>query len=123
MLRALKFKVQRSELERIYFAFVRAILEYGSIVWDSAPRHEKYFTEMEKLQIQAASKVTGCNNYASKRLLYRDTGWDTLRDRRERQRLVLFYKIINGLAPRVSCMRQGMWTLSGAPSTTSHFGY
>ena len=32
MLRALKFKVQRSELERIYFAFVRPILEYGSIV-------------------------------------------------------------------------------------------
>ena len=24
---------------------------------------------------------------------------------------------------RVSCMRHGMLTLSGAPSTTSHFGY
>ena len=103
MLRALKFKVQRSELERIYFAFVRPILEYGSIVWDSAPRHEKHFTEMEKLQIQAARIVTGCNNYASKLLLYRDTGWDTLRDRRERQRLILFYKIINGLAPQHLC--------------------
>ena len=33
MLRALKFKVQRSELERIYFAFVRHVLEYGSIVF------------------------------------------------------------------------------------------
>ena len=77
MLRALKFKVQRSELERKYFAFVRPILEYGSIVWDSASRHEKYFSDMEKLQIQAARIVTGCNSYASKLLLYRDTGWDT----------------------------------------------
>ena len=72
MLRALKFKVQRSGFERIYFAFVRRIPEYGSIVWDSAPRHEK-------LQKQAARIVTGCNNYASKLLLYQDTGWDTLR--------------------------------------------
>ena len=27
-------------------------------------------------------------------------GWETLPDRREKQRLILFYKIINGLAPR-----------------------
>ena len=102
MLRALKFKVHRSELE-IIFALVRPILEYGRIVWDSAPRHENYFFEMEKLHIQAARIVTGCNDYASKLLLYRDTGWDTPRDRRERQRHFLMYKIINGLVPRHLC--------------------
>ena len=101
MLRALK--VQRSELERIYFASVRPILEYGSIVWDSAHRHEIFFSDMEKLQKQAARIVTGYNNYASKLLLYQYTGWDTLRDKRERQRLILFKKIINGLAPGHLC--------------------
>ena len=54
MLRSLKFKVQRSVFEIIYFAFVSPILEYGSIVWGSVPRHEKYFSEMDKLQIHAA---------------------------------------------------------------------
>ena len=51
MLRALRFKVQRSELEKLYVAFVRPILEYGSIVWDSARKHEKYLSDMKKLQI------------------------------------------------------------------------
>ena len=35
-----------------------------------------------------------------KQLLYCETGWETLFDRREKQRHILFYKIINGLALR-----------------------
>ena len=99
MLRALKFKLQREDLEIIYFAFIRPLFEYASIVWDKMPRHDKYFNEMEKLQLQCARIVTGTNNYASKQLLYNDTGWDTLSCRRENQRLILMYKIVHNLAP------------------------
>ena len=101
MLRVLRFKDQRSELERIYFAFVGPFLEYGSIIWDSASRQEKNFSEMEKLQIQA-----GCNNFASKLLLHRDTGWDTLRDMREgkqRHKALVSYK--GGLRRHDFCSR------------------
>ena len=100
MLRALKFKLQWKDLETIYFSFVRPIFEYACVVWDNTPRHDKYFCDMEKLQIQAARIVTGVNNYSSKILLYHDTGWEKLSERREKQRLVLSYKIINGLAPQ-----------------------
>ena len=56
----------------MYFAYIRPIFEYANVVWDSAPRHDYYFTTIEKLQIAAARIVTGTNIYASKQLLYRD---------------------------------------------------
>ena len=40
MLRSVKFKLDRSSLEKIYFAYIRPILEYAMVVWDSAPRHD-----------------------------------------------------------------------------------
>ena len=58
---------------------------------------------MEKLQIAAARVVTGIISYSSKHLLYHDTGCDHLSTRRENQRLILFFKIINGLAPPHLC--------------------
>ena len=100
MLRALKYKLKRTTLEKIYFAFVRPIFEYGCVVWDNAPRHDFLFNEMEKMQIQVARIVTGTNNYASKHLLYMETGWAKLSKRREYHRLVLFYKILHGLTPQ-----------------------
>ena len=56
---------------------------------------------MEKNQIQAARIITGTNMYvyASKQLLYLETGWGKLSKRRECHRLVLLYKIANDLAP------------------------
>ena len=54
---------------------------------------------MEKLQIQSARIVTGTNTYASKFLLYHETGWDKLSERRQKHRLILLYKLLNGLAP------------------------
>ena len=103
MLRSLKFKLDRSSLEKMYFAYIRPIFEYASVVWDSAPRHDFYFTTIEKLQIAAARIVTGTNTYASKQLLYRDTGWERLSTRRENQRLCLFFKIVNGLYHHLTC--------------------
>ena len=43
--------------------------------------------------------VTGATKLCSTAKLYDDTGWDTLESRREKQKLIIFYKIINGLAP------------------------
>ena len=76
----------------MHFAYNRPIFEYASVVCDSAPRHDYYFTTIEKLQISAARIVTGTNKYASKQLLYHDTGWERLSTRRENQRLCLFLK-------------------------------
>ena len=103
LMRALKYKLGRSALEKIYFAFIRPLFEYGCVVWDNAPRHEYLFNEMERIQIQAARIITGTNNYAHKHLLYLETGWEKLSKRREYHRLILLYKILNGLAPQHLC--------------------
>ena len=84
MLSVLKFKLDRSTLEKVYFAFTRSIFEYA---WDSTPRHDYLFNNMEKLQISAVRIVTGTNTYSSKQLLYHGTGWELLSSRREKQRL------------------------------------
>jgi len=39
--------------------------------------------------------VCGCNRYSSKLLLYSETNWQTLENRRKFHRLILFFKIIN----------------------------
>ena len=103
MLRALKFKLDKSSLEKISFTLIRPIFEYACVVWDSAPRHCYYVNKMEKLQISAARIITGTNNYSSKHLSYHDTGWELLSSRREKQRLILFYNILNGIAPSHLC--------------------
>ena len=100
ILRSLKYRLDRNTLEIIYKSFIRPIFEYASVVWHNAPRLEKYCTKLEQLQLDAARTVTGTNRNASKQLLYCETGWETLSNRREKQRLILFYKIVNGLAPR-----------------------
>ena len=91
--------MNKTSLERIYVAFIRPIFEYGCIVWDQAPRPDLYFNKMEKLQIHAARIVTGTNTYASKFLLNHETGWNNLSERRQKHRLILLYKLVNGLAP------------------------
>ena len=36
LLRALTYKLKRTTLEKLYFAFVRPIFEYGCVVWNNA---------------------------------------------------------------------------------------
>ena len=50
MLKALKLKLNSKTLETIYLSFVRPLLEYDDVVWDNAPRHEKFYLDLEKLQ-------------------------------------------------------------------------
>ena len=112
MLRSLKCKLDRSSLEKCILQIIRPIFEYASVIWDSAPRHDYYFTTIEELQISAVRIVTGTNTYASKQLLYHDTGWERLSTRRENQRLCLFLKIVNGLSPPHLCKVLDMYFIN-----------
>ena len=51
------------------------------------------------MQIEAARIVCGFPSYASIASIYKETGWDKLKVRREVKNLTLFYKIYNNLAP------------------------
>ena len=51
--------------------------------------------ELERDQYRGALAVTGTWKGTSRAKLYDELGWESLSDRRKKQRLVLLYKIIN----------------------------
>ena len=75
----------------IHIAFIRSILEYRAIVYDNCTKEEA--TNLEKVQIAAARVVVGAKRGTSHRLLYSETRWETLEERRKKQRLKMLFKI------------------------------
>ena len=97
IMRKLKFQLDRKSLEIIYTVFIRPILEYGNEIWDNCTQYEK--DDLEKIQIEAARIATKTTKLVSIENLYSEIGWETLESRRKKQKLVLFYKMVNNLTP------------------------
>lgn len=81
----------------MYFTFIRSLLEYADIVWDNLTEDLK--DQIENINLDAARIITGATKLTSKNLLYRETGWETLEQRRKQHRLIQFYKMYHGLTP------------------------
>ena len=97
VMRKLKYKLDRKSLETIYTAFIRPLLEYGSVTWDNCTQYEKQ--KLEKIQTEAARIATGTTKLMSLQSLYNETKWDSLEKRRNDHKLSLFLKMMNSLAP------------------------
>ena len=97
LLRALKFRVSHKSLEHMYISFVRPLLEYCDSVWDNASVDSK--KQLDAVHIEAARIITGATKLCSIEKLLSDLGWESLQNRRNKHKLIIFYKIINGLAP------------------------
>ena len=55
--------------------------------------------EVERVQYRPALAITGAWKGSSRSKLYDELGWESLSDRRNKQRQVLLFKIINNLTP------------------------
>ncbi len=97
VLRKLKFRLKREYLEKIYFTFIRPILEYSSEVWDNCGHLNS--DRLEKIQLEAARIVCGFTSYASLETIYKETGWEKLATRRKVRKILMFYKIVKNQAP------------------------
>ena len=97
ILRTLKYMLDRNSLEKLYFSFIRPILEYGDVVWDNCTLKDK--KSLESIQLECARIVTGASKCVSIEKLYLDLGWETLQKRRTDHKLHYFYKMINNLVP------------------------
>ena len=97
IMRKLKFELDRKSLQTIYFSFIRPLLEYADVVWNNCTKYES--DDLEKIQNEAARIVTGATKLVSINSLKSETGWDTLESRRKKHKLILFYKMQNGLSP------------------------
>ena len=97
LLRALKFRVSRKSLEKMYIAFVRPLIEYSDIVWDNCSMETK--KQLDAIHVEAARIITGATKLCSIDNLYSELGWESLQSRRNKHKLVVFYKILHGSAP------------------------
>lgn len=97
LLRVLKFKLTRHALEKLYISFIRPLLEYSDAVWDNATTENK--KQLEAVHNEAARIITGATKLCSIDNLLADLGWDSLQKRRHKHKLMIFYKIMNGLTP------------------------
>ncbi|MCG7875096.1 MAG: reverse transcriptase family protein [Candidatus Thiodiazotropha endolucinida] len=97
LLRALKFRISRKSLEKMYIAYIRPLLEYSDSVWDNCSQEAK--KHLEAIHIEAARIITGATKLCSIEKLFLDLGWESLQSRRNKHKLVLFYKALNGLTP------------------------
>lgn len=93
--------LSRQTLEIMYKSYVRPTMEYGSLIWHNCTASDS--DRLENLQLQAARIVTGAPRGTSHANLYNEVGWQTLASRRENSQLVMFFKIINNLAPEYLC--------------------
>ena len=80
-----------------YCSFIRSVLEYADVVWDNCTKYEE--DEVEKIQLEAARIVTGTTKLVSIDNLYSETGWETLKSRKQQHKLILFYKMVNNFTP------------------------
>lgn len=97
LLRTLKFKINRKALEKIYTAFVRPLLEYSDAVWDNCSSESKKM--LDSVHVEAARIITGATKLCSIDKLLSDLGWDTLQERRNKHKLVIFFKMLNNCTP------------------------
>lgn len=96
-MRMLKFKLKRKTFNQIYISYLRPIIEYASLVWDSCTLYEQ--NVLESIQYDAARIVTGLTRSVSIVNLIREIGWVSLADRRKMQKLILVFKHSRGELP------------------------
>ena len=70
ILRKFKFILDRKTRKKIYFTFVRPLLEYADVIWDNMSN-----TKIENFQQEASRIVTGGTRLVSHNNLYMETGW------------------------------------------------
>ena len=81
--------------EKAYQSLVRPTLEHACTTWDPYLKDDKHRIEMVQ---QAARYVSNRFHYTSSVLsILEELKWPTLEERRRKVRLVLMYKIVNGL--------------------------
>ena len=74
--------LDRNAFTKNYFAFIRPILEYGSIVWENCSQENSVL--LKNVQVAAGRIITGLRKKNSSRnALYSELGWELLGIRRK----------------------------------------
>jgi hypothetical protein len=90
-MRKLKFVLDCKSLVIIYTPFIRPILEFADVVWGNAFQYELKI--LDKIQNECARIVSGATMLVSIKNLKSEISRETLEQRRQSHRHILFYKI------------------------------
>ena len=96
-LRSFKYKLSRKTLEIMYKAFILPHFDYADTVWDNCNISQS--DELEKLNLDAIRTILGAVRGTSHHKLYKESGILSLKERRTRHKLVLFFKLTKNLTP------------------------
>ena len=97
-LKSYKYKLSRKTLEIMYKSFILPHFDYSDVLWDNCSNLLK--DELEKLNLDAIRTIIGAVRGTSHQKLYQESGFISLQERRIRHKLIIFYKMVNGIAPR-----------------------
>ena len=82
--------------EQAYKTYVRPILEYSSTVWD--PYTKDLISQIEMVQRRAARFVKAdYRSQSSVTQMLQSLQWQTLQERRAHSKVIMLYRIVNGL--------------------------
>jgi len=94
----LSYMLDKGTLSQMYCGFVRPLLEYGDVLFNSCTDYQSQ--KIEAVQKRAARIITGAIRGTSTSMMYEELGWTSMKHRRDVHSLCLFYKIVNGMAPQ-----------------------
>ena len=79
MLWKVPITLDRFSLEKIYMPFIRPILEYADVIWDS--QNQSLINKLENVQLDAARIATGGTTLTGLNILYEETKWEKIEDK------------------------------------------
>ena len=94
-IKRIRYIIPRNTAATLYKSLVRPIFEYADSVYDNVPGLAKF----DQLQREALLMIT-CGYQRTPTInLYQETGIEYLHERRKQHRLVIYFKMLNNLAP------------------------
>ena len=92
-----KYRMSRRGLELCYLTFIRPVLEYGNVLYDSATNED--LEVLSKIEVEAMRVITGARKRCNLQALSNEFKWPDLEERRKNQKIVTLCKVITKKFP------------------------
>ena len=98
VIKKLRYSLPRKSLITIYKAFLQPLIDYGDIVYDQ-PQNEYFCEKLESVQCKVDLAITGAIKGSSRKKIYRELGFESLKSRRWCKCLSCMFNIMNDKVP------------------------
>ena len=81
----------------MYKSFILPIFDYGDVIWGNCTQAQANI--LENLHLEGLRIITGLVKGTNHEKLYTESGFTSLSNRRDKHKLIFYYKIVYGLVP------------------------